>query len=318
MNIKEFDIERDVSLSRHTTFRIGGNAKYFFEADNKEDVKRIVEAVRKDKIPFLVLGNGSNMLVSDDGFDGLVIKMSGRNIFLEEDIVIAEPGVLLLSLASFCLRNELSGLEWAAGIPGTTGGAVRGNAGAFGGSMADIVVSVEAFNITNGKIEILNNEDCKFDYRESVFKKNENLIILEIKLRFKKEYVSEIKERIDKYIRYRKERHPGEPSAGSVFKGHYMDKEERVRLTKKFPLIKEFEEIVPAAFLIDQCGLKGEMFGGAMISPLHPNFIINVGGAKASDVRELISLIKKNVTKKFEISLEEEIQYIGFQDIDKI
>jgi UDP-N-acetylmuramate dehydrogenase len=203
------------------------------------------------------------LLVSDKGYKGLIIKF-GR------------PLSLYVS----------RGLDWAAGIPGNIEGAVYGNAGAFGKSMEDAVKSVEVFDVKSGKIKIFKNKDCQFGYRDSVFKKKKNLIILSVEIKSGKSSPKKIKE----YLDYRRRRHPRLPSAGSVFK-NVGD--------------------TPAAILIDRAGLTRKKIGQAQISEKHSNFIVNLGNAKAKDVKKLISFIKKSVKKKFKASLKEEIQYLS-------
>jgi UDP-N-acetylmuramate dehydrogenase len=253
-------LKKNVSLKNYTTFKIGGPAKYFFEAKKKEDLIGAVIAAKKMKLPFFIFGGGSNILVSDEGFKGLVIKYG-------------QP----LSLYVF------NGLEWAVGIPGTIQGAVWGNAGAFGKSMKDVVKEVEVFDLKNKKIKILKNKDCKFGYRDSIFKQNKNLIILSAKIKSKKSNPKKMKE----YLNYRKKTQPlNLPSAGSIFKNP-----------------KGFS----AGELIEGCGLKGKRIGNVKISEKHANFIVNLGGGKAKDVMKLINLAKKKVKEKFGITLEEEV-----------
>jgi len=260
-------LKKNIFLKNYTTFRIGGRAKYFFVARKKEDLIKAILVAKKFKLPFFILGSGSNLLISDKGYEGLVIKTGTP-----------------LSLYVF------KGLEWAAGIPGTIEGAVYGNAGAFGKSMKDAVKSVEVFDTKTGKIEIFKNKDCKFGYRSSIFKKKKNLIILSVKIKTKKSDPQKIKQ----YLDYRKKTQPlNLPSAGSVFKN---------------------PKGVFAAELIEKCSLKGKKIGNVKISEKHANFIINLGKAKAKDIRKLIDLIKKRVKKKFKTKLEEEIQYLGFEN----
>jgi len=284
--------QRNVPLKNHTTFRIGGQAKYFYVAKTKDDLIEAIKIAKKKKLPFFVLGGGSNVLVSDKGYPGLVIKYQS------------------LKLSKFVKK----GLDWAAGVPGTIAGAVRGNAGAFGKSMQDAVKEVEVFDAKTEKIKIFKNKDCQFSYRSSIFKKNPNLIILSVKIKTKRPNLKKIQE----YLNYRKVHHPQEPSAGSVFKNFQFTHCSHTAifnfqsLVKKFPEFKQFQKRknIPAAFLIFQCGLLGKKIGEAQISEKHPNFIINLGNAKAKDVLRLINLIKKRVEKKFKIKLEEEIQKI--------
>lgn len=255
--------QENVSLKKYTTFQIGGPARYFFAAKNKASLIKAIQKAKKENLPFFILGNGSNLLVSDKGYKGLVIK-TGK------------------PLASYVSK----GLEWAVGIPGTIEGAVYGNAGAFGQSMQTAVKSVEVFDLKDEKIKILSNKNCQFGYRDSVFKKNHNLIILSVKIKTRKSDLNKIKE----YLIYRKNNQPlSLPSAGSIFKN---------------------APGFSAGELIEKCGLKGKKIGGAQISDIHANFIVNLGAAKAKDVLSLIKLMKKTVNKKFKIKLEEEIIFL--------
>ena len=315
---------KNVSLKNYTTFKIGGRAKYFFTAKTKEDLFCAITAAKKLKLPFFVLGGGSNLLVSDKGYNGLIInfqfpslclqkrrgrrnaflrppkRRGRRNAFLRPPIfnfqknkIIVGAGTRLGELVNASAERRLTGLEWAVGIPGTVGGAVFGNAGAFQKSMKDIVKEVEVLDVKDLRFKIYDFKKCKFGYRNSIFKHKKNLIILSVVLKLKKEKKSEIKKKIKEYLNYKKERQPLDyPSAGSIFKN-------------------------PSGFsageLIEKCGLKGKRIGGAQISEKHANFIVNLGNARAKDVKKLINLIKKEVKKKFGASLDEEIQYLEFK-----
>lgn len=285
-------IKQNISLSRYTTFKIGGKAKYFFIAKNKEDLIRSVLLAKKFKVPFFILGKGSNLLISDKGYNGLVIKTENTKYKIKNNKIITKAGASLALLVASAKKNDLTGLEWGIGIPGTAGGAIYGNAGVFKKSISDTVIQVEVFDTNTKKTKLFKNKDCNFNYRESVFKGKKNLIILSIELKLKKSNQKEIQKLIQKYLNYKKLKQPlNYPSAGSIFKNSY-----------------DFS----AGELIERCGLKGKKIGGAQISKKHANFIINLGNAKAKDVLKLIKLIKKEVKKKFKINLEEEIQYFGF------
>jgi UDP-N-acetylmuramate dehydrogenase len=326
-------VKENVLLKNFTTFRIGGKAKYFFQAKSKEELIKAIFLAKKFKLPFFILGGGSNLLVSDKGYNGIVIRFQISDFRFQKNKIIAGAGTPLAILVSEAAKNSLTGLEWAVGIPGTVGGAIWGDAGAFGSCMADLVESVEVldigdykipnskiqipnkFQIPKFKIKILKNKDCKFGYRESIFKYNKNLIILSAKIRLKRGKKSEIKRKIKEFLNYRKQTQPlNFPSAGSVFKNYEL-RIEKYELIKKFPEIKNFVKKgqIPAGWLIEKCGLKGKRIGKAKISEKHSNFIVNLGGAKAKDVKDLIDFTKKKVKKIFGITLEEEIQYLGFE-----
>lgn len=306
-------LRKNVLLKNYTTFRIGGPARYFLKAETKKDLIQAIRIAKRHNLPFFILGGGSNLLVSDKGFGGIVIKTQLSDYQIKGSEIFTEAGTTLSLLVHESAKRNLTGFEWAAGIPGTIGGAVRGNAGAFGGETKDVVKEVEVLNLKNLKTENIKNSDCQFGYRESIFKKRRNFIILSVILKLEKNNKKKIKETTKKYLIYRKERHPQEPSAGSVFKNIGIDKLKRDFL-KKFPKAKKVikEKTLPAAFLINQCQLTGKKIGKAQISKDHPNFIINVGDARAEDVKKLINLTKKKVKSKFGIILKEEIHFLGF------
>ena len=307
-------VQRNISLKKYTTFQIGGPANYFLAASSKEELVEAIEFAKSRGSSPLILGGGSNLLISDKGYGGIVVKVENCWLEIKGGEITAGAGVKLSALVKKAVENSLSGFEWASGIPGTLGGAVRGNAGAFEGEMADNVEKVEIYDIKRGKTEFLSNKECQFGYRTSVFKKNPNLVVLSAKLALEEGDKEKIKEKVENYLNYRREKHPKEPSAGSVFKNVRVSPPEFQSLIKKFPELKQFQgrEDIPAAFLIDRCGLKGKEVGSAQISELHPNFIINLNGAEAKDVLKLIELTKAKIKEKFGIELEEEIQYLGF------
>jgi UDP-N-acetylmuramate dehydrogenase len=294
-NLRELlpGIKNNVLLKNYNTFLIGGRAKYFFAATTKEDLIKAITTATDFKLPFFILGNGSNLLISDKGFKGLIIKLQVTGYKLQGNKIYAKAGISLGQLVNIALKNNLTGLEWAIGIPGTLGGSIAGNAGAFGQSMANIVKEVEVYDTKNKKIKSLKNKNCQFNYRESIFKKNRNLIIISAKLNLKKGNEKKIRQKIREYLIHRIKTQPLDfPSIGSIFKNP-----------------KGFF----AAELIEKCGLKGKKIGDVKISEKHANFIINLGKGKARDVVKLINLIKKKVKEKFGVNLEEEIIYLGFK-----
>ncbi len=279
-------IQKNILLRDYTTFRIGGKAKYFFGAKTKKDIISAIKTSKKFKLPFFIFGEGSNLLVSDEGFNGLVIKIQNTKYKIRDAKIIAGAGAMLGELVEASVKAGLPGLEWAAGIPGTVGGAIWGNAGACGKSMKDVIQRVEVFDVKTEKVKILKNKDCELGYRDSVFKRKKNLIVLSAVFQLKREE-KKIKDDVEKNLEDRKKRQPlNFPSAGSVFKN---------------------PEGFFAGELIEKCGLKGKKIGNAKISEKHANFIINLGKAKAKDVKKLINLAKKKVKNKFGITLEEEI-----------
>jgi UDP-N-acetylmuramate dehydrogenase len=307
------EIKKNVSLKNYSTFKIGGKAKYFLIAKNEKEILKGICWAKKKKIPFFILGGGSNVLFSDKGFNGLLIKLQNTQYEIRNTKIIAEAGVPLQKLVLESAKKGLSGLENLAGIPGTLGGAIWGNAGAFGKEIGDLVEEVKTLQIANCKLKIekLKKKDCKFGYRDSIFKRKKNWIILEAILKLKKGKKKEIEKKIKEILKLRKEKQPLRfPSAGSVFKNLPMKKvPKKVREKFKEKIKNGF---LPAAVLIEAAGLKGYQIGGAKISEKHANFIVNIKSAKASDVKELIEKIKKEVKKKFKIKLEEEIELVGF------
>jgi len=302
MEIEKFlyELKRNVFLEKCTTFRIGGLAKYFFIAKTEEDLILAIKLAKKFSLPFFILGGGSNLLIADKGFKGLVIKIQNSKLIVKNEglkiKIFCEAGASLLKLVLKSLQKEVTGLEWAIGIPGTLGGAIYGNAGAFGSCIAEVIKTIRVLEIQNSKFKIKNfsKKECKFGYRESIFKKNKNLVILSAILQLKKEKKEKIKKKIKEYLNYRKKTQPlNFPSIGSVFKN---------------PLS------FSAGDLIERTGLKGKRIGKIRISEKHANFIVNLGGGKAKEAVRLINLIKRKVKEKFGIALKEEIQYLGFKN----
>jgi len=275
--------QKNQKLSTYSSFRLGGLADWFCQAKNEKDLMEAISFCQKKKIPFFILGGGSNILFSDKGFRGMVIKMENREIEIEKEKVMAGAGVSLKKLLQLTAENSLTGLEFLAGIYGTVGGAIVGNAGAWQENIGDKVERVRIFN-KDDQFNWLNQEECQFVYRQSRFKKSKE-IILKAEFKLKKGKEEEIKRKINENLAKR-EKQPQEPSAGSIFIN---------------PKPKS------AGLLIEACGLKGKRIGGAQISEKHANFIVNLGGAKASDVLELIALAQKKVKEKFKITLQPEI-----------
>jgi len=283
-------IKQNVALANHTTFKIGGPAKYFYQVKNFNEIVELVKIAKKAKMPYFILGGGSNILVSDKGFNGLVIKITSYELRITDCSIIVDAGILLNKLVDETVKAGLTGLEWATGIPGTVGGAVRGNAGAFNRSIADNIKSVKALKIPELRITDYGLQELKFGYKDSIFKHNKD-IILSVEIKLRKGNKDKSKQIIKEHLAYRDKHQPLQfPSAGCIFKN---------------------PEGKHAGYLIEQCGLRGVKVGGAMISEKHGNFIINTGGAKARDVKKLINLCKEKVRKKFKLELEEEIEYLG-------
>lgn len=281
-------LKENVLLSKYSTFRIGGPAKYLIEASDPKDLKRAIEKALEIDLKFLVIGGGSNILFSSEGYDGMVIVFNSSNNFLIDNNLIEVNASVPLNY----LVNKLdsyTGLEWAVGIPGTLAGAINGNAGAFGGEISNSIKKVKALEVKDKKIieREFSKEDCNFGYRNSIFKNNPNLIITSAILELEKGNTEEIKQKIKNNLSKRILKQPKGFSVGSIFKNG---------------------DNFSAGELIEKAGLKGKQIGDAKIAEDHANFIINLGNATSDDVLSLIKIIKKEVEEKFLIKLEEEIK----------
>ncbi len=307
-------VQKNVLLKNFTTYKIGGPAKYFFVAKNKESLIKALKISKELKLPIFILGSGSNLLISDKGFNGLVIKIDISEIKFQKNKAFVGAGTNLTKLAYLSADNGLSGLEWSAGIPGTIGGAIYGAAQAFGTKISDSVRSVVAIDLKTLKLRNLTKKQCQFSLKNSIFKKNKNLVIVSAILEFQKKDTGEIKKTIKEFLDYRKTRHPiNFACAGSTFVNPEI-KIKNKKLLQKFPELKEYNKkgTIPAGYLIAKCGLAGKKIGNAQISEKHANFIINLGGARAEDVLALMNLAKEKVKKTFGINLEAEVQLVGF------
>ncbi len=303
-----------VPLKNYSSFRIGGPAKYFFEAHTAVKLARALKFAKKNRLRFLILGSGTNVLFKDEGFRGLVIRMSGTDfklrVLLRGGRIIAEAGANLQKIVLDSAAAGLSCLEKLSGIPGTIGGAVRGNAGAREGQISDFIESVKVFDAAAEKVRVLKKSDLKFSYRNSLFKTRRDLIILSVVLRLKKaKNPGEILAAIKRAAERRNLTQPTGLCAGCVFMNPQKQnrgRQNRGRFSKRtVPL-----SALSAGELIDKAGLKGTRIGGAMISKLHGNFFINCGNATSNDMLRLIDLAKKCVYEKFKIRLKEEIEIV--------
>jgi len=306
--------KRNISLKDYTTYKIGGKAEYFFIAKTKEDLINAVKTAKSSKLPIFILGGGSNVLFSDKKIKGLVIKIDILDINFQGNKVVVGAGIDLTKLSYLLSEKGLSGLEWSTGVPGTVGGAIYGNAQAFGTKISDAIESVQAIDVKTSKIKDFPKDRCKFSLKNSVFKKNKNLVIISSTLKFEKKNEEEIKNKIKEYLDYRKKNHPMSfPSAGSTFVNPEIVVKNK-KLLEKYPELKGFNEkkVIPAGYLIAKSGLIGKKIGRAQISEKHANFILNLGGAKAKDVKALITLAQRKVKKNFNIQLQPEVQFVGF------
>jgi len=312
------EIRENIVLADHTTFHIGGPARYFAVVSNLEELKEALEFAKKNKLSYFILGGGSNILVSDQGYNGLAIKLNNSTVKKKNNLVEIGAGTALSKALGDTLGGGLLGLEWAAGIPGTIGGAVYGNAGAYGGEMSQNVKEVSI--LRQGKVKKLKNKLCHFTYRSSIFKEagaDNHDIIFSVTLELKKadaEEISQAKEAIKENLKKRDSKFQGF-SAGSTFKNIEMAEDEIKEFKNKFPeMPDEFVSYkkIPTAWLIDQCDLSGKAMGGAQVSQSHAGIVINTGQATAENIIMLISYIKQQVRDKFGVQLREEIEYVGF------
>ena len=311
---KVFDerLKTDELMSKYSNFRIGGPAKWFVEVRSVEELVHSLRIAKENGIEFFVFGGASNILVNDDGFDGLVIKMAMRRIQIEGTRVRVEAGVLMTTLARQTAEKGLGGLEWAITLPGTLGGAVRGNAGCFGGETWDSIKEVEVYS--RGEIQIRKKEDVEVGYRDTAFKRADDVILAAV-FELEEQDAGELKKRMDEILEKRKSTQPtASGSAGCMFKNYEMKNDEVEELTEKLGLPESMVEKkqVSAGWLIEQMDLKGKQIGGAQISEKHGNFLINTGDATADHVAQLVALVKTRARDEYGILLTEEVQYVGF------
>ncbi len=307
--MKKDVIKENVSLKECNTMKINCVADYFVEATGKEDILSATDYAKKEKLPLIFIGKGSNVILPPR-FKGVAVFLGMEHFSVEKKKsfvrLLAGAGAYLPDVSRKVTAAKGGGLEWAGGVPGSIGGAIRGNAGAFDDFTGDYIKRVKALSISQRKEVYFTKEECKFGYRESVFKRNRDYIVLEGEMEFPVDENAE--EKFDRYLSYRKERHPEEPSAGSIFKNPEVDDSffEKYREAEKFKKMG----FVPASFLIDACELKGKTVGGAQISEKHSNFIINKKEATKENVVDLINLVKEKVKERFGVILEEEVEIV--------
>lgn len=277
-------------MKKHTTFKVGGPADIFVKLNSIEELKFLLEICRKQNVPVSVIGNGSNVLVKDNGIRGVCVKLDFKQISKENDnIICAQAGVLLSKIARFVLEESLSGFEFASGIPGTLGGAVYMNAGAYGKQLSDVILSTTYID-ENLEIKTINNLEHNFSYRKSIFQENK-WIIISSKIVLENGTKEEIAKKMEDYSVSRKTKQPlNMPSAGSTF--------------------KRGNDFI-AAELIDKCGLKGYKVGDAEVSTMHAGFIVNNGNATAEDILTLAEIVKQKVKEKFGKTLDLEVEILG-------
>ena len=310
-------INENVRLAEFTTFKIGGPARFFVQVQNEEDLKEAIDFAKTNGLKIFFLSGGSNVLLSDEGFEGLVIlnkinkKIESKKTWLSKTKVRVDGGVSLKRFLEFLAMAELGGFENLYGIPGSVSGAVRGNAGAFGVEIKDRILSVRAFDIKSGKVFDLKRRQLNFGYRYSVFKENPDWFILSAEFVFKKGKKEEITTKMQNILSERERRQlQNIKSAGSFFKNPVAPKWVREEFEKEKGVLSRAKR-VPAGWLIEKVGLKGAKFGPwVKVSNTSANYIINLGNAKAKDILRARDTIKKEVKKRFGIDLEEEVQIV--------
>lgn len=299
--LKKFVPEENICLQEpmaaHTTFRVGGPADCFLQLENTEQLIRVQRYLNQVGVPFFLLGNGSNLLVSDDGYRGVILQIGQRmsKIEVNDCMITAQAGASLAQVARAAMEHGLTGLEFASGIPGTVGGGVVMNAGAYDGEMSQVVVQVNVVN-SEGEVMELDNSTMEFGYRTSTIKSNP-FTVTEVTFRLEKGDREQIKARMDELASRRREKQPLEyPSAGSTFKrpkGYFAGK------------------------LIMDAGLRGYQSGGARVSDKHCGFVINTGGATAWDIYDVIREVQERVKEKFNVDLETEVLFLGWEMKDR-
>jgi len=304
---------RNFNFRNFTTFKILYQAKFFSVINNLQDIEKLISFLQKNNLRFFILGGGSNILFKNQYFDGLIIKPQFKYFNLENDGLIKTGANVNISNLVFKLcRSGYQGLEWAGGLPGEVGGAIRGNAGCFGGEIKDVFKELTAVNLSTKELKKFYFNDLNFDYRSSFFKKNKDWLIIEAYFNLQPNFNAKdlLKIMMEK-INYRKERHPlNYPNAGSIFKNIEFEKapENLKDLATKYHMVKGNK--IPTAFVIEFLGLKGKQIGGAKISEKHANFIINFNNAQPQDILNLIFFVKEKAKEKFDLDLEEEIEIV--------
>lgn len=307
--------KHNVTLAPYTTFRVGGKASLFVEVSSPIELAEALETADRENLPVFVLGGGSNVLFSDKGFSGVVIRMVDGGILAKGDgHLIAGAGIPLRDVVSATAENVMAGLETLAGIPGSFGGALRGNAGAFGNDIGRHVVSVKTFHQETGMVKEMLARDCEFGYRESYFKQHPHIVILSAVMKLKPGGSrADIRRVMRETIAKREEKHSQTAwCAGSFFMNPTVADQKLQRDFESESGTTCREGKIPAGWLIDLVGLRGKTIGGAMVSMDHPNYLINTGNAKAEDILILSSLVKTRVRDELGVILKEEVNLVGF------
>ncbi|MFZ1626597.1 MAG: UDP-N-acetylmuramate dehydrogenase [Candidatus Moraniibacteriota bacterium] len=306
-------IRRDVPLAPFSTFRIGGPADFFAGVTTVPELIEALEYAETNNLKSFVFSGGSNLLIADRGFRGMVIRIANQSMRVTEGKLYADAGAHLLDVVQFANSRGLAGIERLAGIPGSVGGAIRGNAGAFGAEIGSVVLSVKVYNRKTRKLREFSKKDCAFGYRLSYFKAHPECVIISAELRLTGGTTSELIALSDRTMETREAKHPQSAlCAGSFFMNPIVTdevlREEFAHDTGK----SSKDGKLPAGWLIDHAGLRGKKVGGAQVSPIHPNYLVNTGTATAEDVIMLASIVKERVRTELDVQLKEEVQMVGF------
>jgi UDP-N-acetylmuramate dehydrogenase len=310
-SIPNVSVSQGVPLSRHTRFGIGGPAAVFAEAVDEEAFTEAVRMVQSSGAAYCVIGDGTNLIISDEGFDGIVLRQAANLIYHEDAIVRAQAGAELQALVDYCIDHGLRGLETMTGIPGSVGGAVYGNAGAYGHSIDECVRRVR-FLDGPPPIRSLRASECEFRYRESVFKQHKEWIIVSTDLEMQCGDRATLREAADKILSIRNKKYPPTMKcAGSIFK-NFLLAELPAPVVNQIPANVIIEGKVPSAWFLERVGAKGMQAGDIHVADYHANLIYNAGQGIARDLVEIITELKQRVERRWGIPLEEEVQYVGF------
>ncbi|PIT88113.1 MAG: UDP-N-acetylenolpyruvoylglucosamine reductase [Candidatus Magasanikbacteria bacterium CG10_big_fil_rev_8_21_14_0_10_36_32] len=299
-------VKTNVLLSRHTTFKIGGPAEFLVTVDDNDKLAGLLVFLQAEGVEYFVLGGGSNVLFPDDGLRGVVVKISSGKMRVDDQIIEADAGVSLTDAVNLATKNSLSGLEWAAGIPGTIGGAVRGNSGAMGQCMSDSIVKVLVWQ--DGEIKEFLKEECGFCYRGSLFKDTAGMVVLKVWLKLASGQAGAILKTIQGYLEQRQGKFPPFPSAGSFFKNLKID--EWPGKIEDLPEMFQTRGMIPTGWLIDGLDLRGFKIGGGGVSQEHGNFLVNFGGATQADILSVVDEVQKKVYNKYGVTIEPEVEII--------
>jgi UDP-N-acetylmuramate dehydrogenase len=308
--IPELAVLTGAPLSRYTRFAIGGPADIYAETASAEAFIAALKVARESGQNFIVIGGGTNLIVSDDGFRGIVLRFIATHIVAAGNVVVADGGAVLQDLVDFTVDRGLKGLETLAGIPGSVGAAIYGNAGAYGHSISERVHSVRFYD--DREIRVFDQASCEFHYRESIFKRHKNWIIFSTELAMESGNASELRKVAGDIVKVRNEKFPvSMKCAGSIFKNLLLaELPETVAVQVPARVIREGK--VPAAYFLEEVNAKGMTRGDIHVASYHANLLYNAGAGTAVDLRALIADLKARVAAKFGITLEEEVQYVGF------